>query len=972
MLRAVRAGRRPAFYAGVIGAAVSFTVVAGSAAAQDARVTGTVDEVPLPGSVRVALGAVDDRVSADRSQFLLEFIRRTYHTPIVVKNPQRDASLESLLAHLDQSARTASLVAAPAETLPLPLTADIWINVVFEGRATRETLVGLILRSRNASLLYYGLLSLDDETRAWLSGQRELIADIASRHAAAFVLAAPGLRIAGDAVRVPGGDVAEPVWEALVGRRAKQPADFVRALLDQDDGRLASFFGAMAQLMPAQLGSAFNLAAADQADRISAARRLRAVFERLARGWKVDERTFWRPIVDPTLFLAEIATDAGGRPSVPGTRQFWSAVFANEKHGRAKSSRQVNVDGIVAGEPVDAAWLCDQVFRGGPIEQRRRYQTVFFASRIIKEIRRDTVLDALDAVRAALVYPALVAGLERARLADVSAFAAAARRAARLATIADDGRATRTMTQFQGTLALVTRVAVRRSLPSQSVAQLVTTLSAVDVGERADYDGRLVQWMAEWLAASAEPATDNFEDESGPVERQVLGLLAGPSSTTSEARVVDWEGTRYRVDLAAAEWKRLTRMLGDDPRPFLSAARALVDVAAVMSKPGLTRDALRKETSVLQRAAQDVGWEATDGSSAAGWEKSDAGRRYRETAVTLSRLAQDGDMSQAPRLAPPLLQLADDLQARGLLELTYAVALGQPERAAISASVAARRHDFGFRAGSLRSTDPWWLPAAGGDSVRGWHVSGSLLGLDVRLAEFSLLRVSTRPPARRPTVSDEDRRVLTETVALVDPALLTDADRDAIASAIRTGREKVAAVRTSGEAAAVADQIRLSPVRRTLLSWVVAHDRSRLDAFLSPTELLWLGSSDSSLLRRLQAWGVQSEPRLGCLCLSFMDRRSSDVLAGHWNTGIFATAFSDLNVRLAELLAELRMPATLLGPVLASATLDFIYNASSRDPDDRRGPVEFVQGLSVDRVEQYLALLTNDGPLVPVTDRGSR
>jgi hypothetical protein len=52
--------------------------------------------------------------------------------------------------------------------------------------------------------------------------------------------------------------------------------------------------------------------------------------------------------------------------------------------------------------------------------------------------------------------------------------------------------------------------------------------------------------------------------------------------------------------------------------------------------------------------------------------------------------------------------------------------------------------------------------------------------------------------------------------------------------------------------------------------------------------------------------------------------------------------------------------------VLTSATLDFIETAISRDQDDRRGPVEFVQTLRAERVEQYLALLTTDGPLVPV------
>jgi hypothetical protein len=84
-----------------------------------------------------------------------------------------------------------------------------------------------------------------------------------------------------------------------------------------------------------------------------------------------------------------------------------------------------------------------------------------------------------------------------------------------------------------------------------------------------------------------------------------------------------------------------------------------------------------------------------------------------------------------------------------------------------------------------------------------------------------------------------------------------------------------------------------------------------------------------------------------------------------------ATAFPDLSLRLAELLSELRMPAALLPAVLAPATLEFINTAECRDPDDRRGLLDFVQRLRSDRVEQYLALLTSDGPLVPIIDGSS-
>jgi hypothetical protein len=248
------------------------------------------------------------------------------------------------------------------------------------------------------------------------------------------------------------------------------------------------------------------------------------------------------------------------------------------------------------------------------------------------------------------------------------------------------------------------------------------------------------------------------------------------------------------------------------------------------------------------------------------------------------------------------------------------------------------------------------------------RVTGSVLGLDVKLANFSLLRLSSKPPPRRPTLDDVDRQAFIEAIVIIEPSSLSDTDRDLIVAAIRHGRARLAAAGTAHEVGALADEIRLGPVRRSLLSWVVAHEPARAVSFLSPSELLWLGLEKRPVEARLHAWGAPGRFRVGCLCLHLDDRRPWEMLAGRWGSGILASGFADLNLRLAELLAELRMPAPLLGPVLASATLDFVNTVESRHRDDRRGLVEFVQTLGTDRVEQYLALLTSDGPLVPVDE----
>jgi hypothetical protein len=944
--------------------------------------------MPLPGGIRAALAALDDPVSPDRSQFLVEIIRRTYRSSSATKDDAREAALRPLLARLDTAAQSTAADSA-VDTLPLPLPAQLWIDAVFEGHATPRTLAAAILGSRTASLLYCGLLSLDDDTRAWFANKPRLISDLATRHAAAFMSAAPGLRIADGAVRVPGGKDAEAGWQALVDRNLTDPEGFVRTVVSQRDGLLAYFFASVSQLSPAQRRRMLDLDNPDTARRADGARRMFEVYERLAPGWKLEERTFWRPAIDPALLVADLAVDDQNRPIVPGTRAFWTAVFADPFSARGKQGRDESDQALAEGPPADLPWLAGQIFQGDQSERRRRYEMVLFASRLLKASEpkpptadskpltadgkpstadnRPPAADrnAVDAIRGSGIYPALTATLERAGLTDPSVYAKAADRAARLSSINDDVRAVRALAQFQGALALAARATSRGSIPVDAFAALVASLSAVETSERGDYEGRLVRWVDTQLLTRVTPVSttppaaadgngDVQEPAAGPVERDLLRLVAGAGGNADQ-RFIEWEGTRYRVDPASAEVVRMSRLIGEEPRPFLSSARTIAGLADAMSEAPVTRESLRHDAETMERVEQAVAWD-----------------RCHEVTAELQRAAREGDLGAAQRVVSALRLLADDLLARGLKELTYAAAMGQPDRAPISADTAANRHDFGLQILGGHRTGPWRLPISGGDPVRGWRVTGSVLALDVRLSEFGLVRLSTKPPKRRPTLNDEDRRAFVESVALVEPARLTDEARDGIAAAIRAGRTRLAAVGTSAEALALADEIHMSPIRRTLMSWIVTHEPGRVATFLSLTELLWLGLNGAPIAPALQLWGAPAEGRLGCLCLYLMDRQPFEALAGRWGSAIFASGFADLNLRLAELLADMQMPAALLAPVLASATLDFVNSASSRDEDDRRGLVEFVQALTPERLEEYLALLTTDGPLVPVSEAAGR
>ena len=101
----------------------------------------------------------------------------------------------------------------------------------------------------------------------------------------------------------------------------------------------------------------------------------------------------------------------------------------------------------------------------------------------------------------------------------------------------------------------------------------------------------------------------------GDLDRNVLWIIAGPVSR--DPRYVEWEGTRYRFDVATAEAIRLARLLGDNYRPYFTSALSLVAIADTLADKNLTREALVAQLDALVSAGTAIGWEgAGDASSA--------------------------------------------------------------------------------------------------------------------------------------------------------------------------------------------------------------------------------------------------------------------------------------------------------------------------------------------------------------------
>ena len=482
----------------------------------------------MPGGLRAAQAAAGDEAAPDRAHFLVDLIRRTYDSPILRVDDPRAVRLQALSAAL----KSGESAAGPFETLPLPLTPDVWIESVFGRQATPATLVRSIAESRGAALFYYGLLSLDDDTRTWIGGQRALIADLVTRYPGAFVAAAPALRMTSSGLRLPGGAAADATWQALAGRKPGDPGSFVRSLLSLDEGRLASFAGALAQLTPAQAALALGLDSPDASRRIDSVRRLYATFLRMAPVRSVEKRTFTRVALDPLFLLAELDAVRGDRPLVPGTRGFWSTVFA-ESDGRGTLAKEDPRKHPDWRQPADFVWLSDQVFRDTESDSRRRYMMVLFAARHLRPGSLDSAdgaRDAVDAVHASGSHPALSVALERAGIDDLSVFARTMRRASELDGIGDGARQWRALAQFQGALALVTRAAQRHTVSAEEASTLVASLAAIPLTKDDEYDGGIVRWLCGWLqeAAPEEPAAPSGAGGPGSLREIVQDGVAGP------------------------------------------------------------------------------------------------------------------------------------------------------------------------------------------------------------------------------------------------------------------------------------------------------------------------------------------------------------------------------------------------------------------------------------------------------------
>ncbi len=910
------------------------------------------EDVPVIGGTAALAQAAGLAVAPDRARFVAEIARVLYN--IADGHTLRLGAIERQLKTraADQSYPPES--AAAADVVPVPLTAAIWSAAVFHRRVPVGELVSAILADRQAALLCHGLAALDDPTLAFFVQHPDTITHVYENDAAAFGAFAENLHVRDGRVVTPGGDAGTPLWEAAVGEKVTRPDRFVRQLFARGEGRLAYLYDAIGQLDAAHAAFALGLwipAAPVRAERF---RLLVSVNNAAYREWHLKIVPFARPIYDIASLLMRVQVGADGSPEPPAGRRLWDAVFASG--GGFDGNWKTSAPAI--DEPVDAAWLAQAIATGEVQQRGDRLDQFSFGQRAFGTVSEDDRAAMLAALRAFDRYRMLMLTLDRIGITAPLVYVAAARHASRLAAI-DRRRGFAALAQFQGVVALVARMVRVRTLDAAGAGTLIASLCAVPVTARG-YDGGVLRWIDREL----RPLLPDADDVESGVIAQLAGVRGGLAPAPT--RVI-WEGQSYHLDLAGAEERRLHLVREKQYGLPLDVALDIEDQARRLSAEPLAAGDLASGIDALSRVAAFVRARpksdveiVPDGVAAS----RDPHAVIASVVDDLVKIQKSPAARRVAHLVAPLTPVADAIAGEALLSLAYAVDLGDPDGTVLLAGNAARRHDFGLglNDADARARFSWAPPKQDVSPGSPWHVTGSALGLDVALASLALRRVDMGRISAAPTLTSNERQTFAVSVALMSPAELTDADRDAIAAAIARGRARLAAA-TPATFDALADEIALDGWRRRAVKWSLANDTARAGTMFSLTEMLALGSGPS--WATLDAWGMGAVVTTGCLCTRLRAPGGWWSLTGRPQLGLLATTIADVNLHIAVVLRDLGLPAAIARDVLTAAMQDYIDDVRPSDNNDWLTLVRVAQAIPRERVEDYVAAITASGPLVP-------
>lgn len=894
--------------------------------------------ITVPGTPSALLNAARLAGTSPRSYVLSDVARAMYES---METADR---IPPVLQYLQR----AGAAAAPngGFEVPLPLGPAIWTERIFDGRAKESTLATAILSDPRAALLYLGLLYADRSVLQFLDANPAVVERLYRDAAPAFAVYSSSLRLRDGAVVVPGGATAAELWRRLVGSEPSVPARFIPSLLTRDEGRIAAFFDMWVSLD--EQHAAFVLASGAN------------LYEFL----KIYPAVQWMPTLrprstlslNPGSFLSQVLLSPDGAIVGASTRGFWEAVLGvNERDTRGLQATSA------AGVPLDAAWIVQRILVGpeDTRDARNRFDAFLFAQRVFPILTPDSVGDAVTALRGFARFPMLLLTLERIGIVDPHLYAASVRRASTL-NGGDAVRASTAQALFQGALALVERLRASRALSAKDAADVIAALVAVEpTGGR--YSGRLVDWMDRQLLPRV--SDDAPLSTEGAADRALIAALAGVSRTAAQPPVVQWEGFRYVVDVADAQRRRMINVWERQKPLTVANVEEVAAIVGVLQRPGMDAAALAAARDRLAKLAAAISRPRP------GTLNATAERGLRDAAADLAGVRLPQDAGDITGIATRLQAVVDYVMGSMLQSLAYTPHILDPDLPLLLDGDISVRHDYFFMppAANVRQEAAWTMPVVTMAVGIPWHVSGSLLGLDIALGHLALRKTSDGLPPAPASWSIADRDALAAAHAVFAPFSVDAGSMQVIAEAVRAGRARETQLPSLPAGSDVAG---IPDARIAAVAWSAEHDPAAVPGFIGMSDLLLLGLNGSHTAA-LSSWGSPAWPLDGSLRLRAMPPRSWESLRWRPPAGAFAAHFPDISLRVAELLAELNLPAAIAVAILPQITRDVIDGAAPVHPNDWGSVVRFVRALRLDQIEDYVAAEAAGGALVPATDQAS-
>ncbi len=912
-------------------------------------------ELPLPGGRAGLLPRLGLRADLPRALVVGEIVRTVHQA----RDPK-----SQILATLNDYFATAP--ATGDEMVPVPLAPDIWRDQILVRAVPDHDLLGAILADRRAALVCYGLLGLDRETLAFVAGSPALVKRLYERDASPFAGYAHVLRVRNGALELPGGAEAAPIWDALAGAPTADAAEAILAVLTRDNARLAYFAEALETLDPAHLALVFPPNATAEA-RAVAARLAYRSFVTVDGLRDLADLPFQRVSYDPGALLAALPLQSSG--AMAGTAAYWQALIQGSDVPEDPADAWPDLG---EGDGAVAAALLEHLSSEALPGRRDLLATVGFVARMQRRMHDTTPADCVLLAHAFRRYPALVLTLERIGVADLNVWKATVQQARLLDARSGTGaEADVPLALFQGPIALVDRAVLVGGLDSTTATGLLMKLADIDAVQRwwvtwrhreGSPPGRAVGlWVERELlpALAGKPEVARGEAETALVEG-LAGLTADVPGI--EAPHVRWEDYDYRVDPAVAETVRLRTARNRQGGNTLDVALALTRAGAALAE-AQDRTAVQAAHAVLAAARDQL--EPLDMDDREAVPAPPSITRIVDQALSDATRVGVHDGKAGRTIASRLSHAEDATLADVLTAFVYALWVGDPDGQVLAGGNVARRHDFGR--GPTTSEEQrrlrWQLPVESSGAGEPWHLRGSLLAIDIALGRLALRRTSIDLPAQQPRLNEGDRRVFITSLVLT-PADNRTADRPrALLDWLNAGGQVVDAASAADTRQRIVSRLGLDRRRAEALAWTAEHDPGELRRLFLTTEIAALGRPAGAASP--ENWGTAQVALNGCLCRVFPDPPAPHRAEGRVGSGLLATAMDDLELHILESLDELHLPLSLLRGVMSAALQDFLDGARTAYLSDWLSLAGQVRDLPRERVIDYIAAQTADGPLVP-------